>query len=115
MKVKTPIAQCKAHLQLNFKGRQLCGCKSALHFPLISFLFFFLPFKTKFLRHAKARQTKDNASRQLSAKYDRYTFHMTEKRFRPVYNLCLLQCRRISFDKKALRLTDAALSAAMCR
>jgi hypothetical protein len=28
-----PTAQCKAHLQLYFKGRKVYGCKRAFHFP----------------------------------------------------------------------------------
>lgn len=69
-----PTTQCKAHLQPIFKDRYYFGCKSALHFPLISFLFFFPPLKQNFLRHAQAIQTKD-------MQVDSLVLNMTEKHF----------------------------------
>jgi hypothetical protein len=85
--------QCKAHLQPILKGRYYFGCKSALHFPFISFFIFLPSLKTKFSATLKSpadiRQPLNNLlclTRQLSIPLKRLMI-------RPVYNFALLQWR----------------------
>ena len=88
-----PTTQCKAHLQPIFKGRYYFGCKSALHFSLISFFIFLPSLKTKFSATRKIPTDKRQRLNYLLCLTRQLSIPLKRLMIRPVYNFALLQWR----------------------